>query len=84
MIKVKAGAGRALMLPLDVKAGPNRRHIRIDDSTEIEVDENHHFVKRRLKLGDLVAVAQSSTPAPKKAADAPAPKRRSKTKNPEG
>ena len=65
-IKVKAAAGRPVHFPMSVKAAPGARTLVLEGDTVIEVDDSHRFIRRRLKVGDLVLVKSEKQSKPAK------------------
>ncbi len=56
MIKVRAGDGLVMHFPRRVVSAPGARTMQIDGDTVVEVDADDRFIRRRLKVGDLVLV----------------------------
>lgn len=55
-IRVRAGQGLTVHLPLDVAAAPGRQTRTLVGEEIIEVPADNRFVQRRLLVGDLVEV----------------------------
>ncbi len=61
IIKVRAGKDKIMHFPQGVIAGPGATTMHISGDTEISVDDKHRFIRRRLKVGDLVLVKTTKT-----------------------
>jgi len=62
-VRVKAGDGLKVFLPLDVLAAPGRKIKVLEGDETVEVPLDTRYVRRRLKVGDLVVV-ESDQPRP--------------------
>jgi len=65
-IKVKAAAGVPVHFPMNVKTAPGARTFVLAGETVVEVDDTHRFIRRRLKVGDLVLVKNEKQAKPPK------------------
>lgn len=55
-IIVRAAKGRIVHFPQRVKAGPGASTLCISGDTTVEIEGSHRFIRRRLRVGDLVLV----------------------------
>ena len=66
LIKVNAAPGLVMHFPTRTITAPGARTLKIEGDTVIEVNGDDRFVRRRLKVGDLVLV-KTEKPKPSKA-----------------
>ena len=62
MIKVKAAAGLVMHFPRRVISAPGARTLQITADQVAEVDGDDRFIRRRIKVGDLVLVKTEKKP----------------------
>ena len=65
LIKVKAGEGLTMHFPQRVVAAPGAKTLQISGETVVEVNGDDRFIRRRLKVGDLVLVKSAKVDKPK-------------------
>lgn len=66
-VQYKVAAGRTVVLPRELGAGPGATNLRFEGGVVLELPAaaaRHRFIRNRIALGDLVAV---TAPAPTRA-----------------